>query len=280
MEQGGEVFRALADPTRRAVLDSLFSRDGQTLNELCDQFPEMTRFGVMKHLSVLTEGNLVTTARQGRTKRHYLNPVPIEQVANRWISKYAARFASALLALDDQVFADQQPEEPREGRMSLTAHVHQIYIAATPEQVWSAITESEWTRRYFHTTSFVEPPQQGRPYLTIGVDGRPAVDGIIEEMQRPAAGRPGRFVQTWHTRYDPELEHEPPSRVEWTIESAGEGLTRVRLVHGNLEQSPLTWQNVKDGWVWILNSMKTLLETGHPLPRVRDDESVAEAVSS
>ncbi|HLM23261.1 MAG TPA: SRPBCC domain-containing protein [Propionibacteriaceae bacterium] len=280
MEQGGGVFRALADPTRRAVLDSLFSRDGQTLNELCDQFPEMTRFGVMKHLSVLTEGNLVTTARQGRTKRHYLNPVPIEQVANRWISKYAARFTSALVALDDQVLADQQPEEPREGRMSLTAHVYQIYIAATPEQVWSAITESEWTRRYFHTTSFVEPPQQGRPYLTIGVDGRPAVDGIIEEMQRPAAGRPGRFVQTWHTRYDPELEHEPPSRVEWTIESAGEGLTRVRLVHGNLEQSPLTWQNVKDGWVWILNSMKTLLETGHPLPRVRDDESVAEAVSS
>lgn len=108
------VFRALADPTRRAVLDSLFSRDGQTLNELCDQFPEMTRFGVMKHLSVLTEGNLVTTARQGRTKRHYLNPVPIEQVANRWISKYAARFTSALVALDDQVLADQQPEEPRE----------------------------------------------------------------------------------------------------------------------------------------------------------------------
>ena len=68
--------------------------------------------------------------------------------------------------------------------------------------------------------------------------------------------------------------------MEWTVERAGEGLTRVRLVHGNLEQSPLTWQNVKDGWVWILNSMKTLLETGHPLPRVRDDESVAEAVSS
>jgi DNA-binding transcriptional ArsR family regulator len=110
MEQGGEVFRALADPTRRAVLDSLFSRDGQTLNELCDQFPEMTRFGVMKHLLVLAEANLVITARQGRTKRHYLNPVPIEQVANRWISKYAARFTSALVALDDQVIVEQEKE--------------------------------------------------------------------------------------------------------------------------------------------------------------------------
>src|SRR4029453_15871756 len=102
MEQGSEVFRALADPTRRALLDSLFSRDGQTLNGLCEKFPEMTRFGVMKHLSVLAEANLVVTVRQGRTKRHYLNPVPIEQVANRWISKYAARFTSALVALDDQ----------------------------------------------------------------------------------------------------------------------------------------------------------------------------------
>jgi DNA-binding transcriptional ArsR family regulator len=78
METGGDVFRALADPTRRAVLDSLFSRDGQTLNELCQKFPEMTRFGVMKHLAVLGEANLVSTARHGRTKRHYLNPVPIE----------------------------------------------------------------------------------------------------------------------------------------------------------------------------------------------------------
>ena len=108
MEQGGDVFRALADPTRRGLLDSLFSRDGKTLNELCEGFPEMTRFGVMKHLAVLAEANLVVTARQGRTKRHYLNPVPIEQVANRWISKYAARFTAALVGLDKQVTADQE----------------------------------------------------------------------------------------------------------------------------------------------------------------------------
>jgi hypothetical protein len=99
-------------------------------------------------------------------------------------------------------------------------------------------------------------------------------------MQPPADGSPGRFVQTWHTLYAAALEQEPPSRVEWTIENAGEGLTRVRLVHSNLDQSPLTWEGVKDGWVWILDSMKTLLETGHPLPPVRDDESITEAVSS
>jgi DNA-binding transcriptional ArsR family regulator len=108
MDAGSEVFRALADPTRRALLDSLFNRDGQTLNELCANFPEMTRFGVMKHLGVLAEADLVITARQGRTKRHYLNPVPIEQVANRWISKYAARFTAALVGLDEQVTVDQE----------------------------------------------------------------------------------------------------------------------------------------------------------------------------
>ena len=164
--------------------------------------------------------------------------------------------------------------------MSLNTHVYQIYIAASPEQVWAAITDSEWTRRYFHTTSFVEPPQRGKAYRTVRADGRPAIDGVIEEMQPPLAESPGRFVQTWHILYDAALEQEPPGRVEWTVENAGEGLTRVRLVHGDLGQSPLTWQDVKDGWVWILDSMKTLLETGNPLPRVRDYEGVVEAAKS
>jgi len=102
-----DVFKALADPTRRAILDSLFAADGQTLTQLCAQFEEMTRFGVMKHLAVLADADLVVTIRSGREKRHYLNPVPIEQIANRWISRYAARFTSALVSLDEQVRADQ-----------------------------------------------------------------------------------------------------------------------------------------------------------------------------
>ena len=102
------VFRALADPTRREVLDALFVEDGQTVTQLAERFTEMTRFGVMKHLAVLEDADLVIPVRQGRTKRLYLNPVPIEQVANRWISKYAARFTSALVALDQHITT---PEE-------------------------------------------------------------------------------------------------------------------------------------------------------------------------
>lgn len=150
--------------------------------------------------------------------------------------------------------------------MTITTHVYQLYIAATPEQVWTAITDSEWTRRYFHGVSFVEPPVRGARYLTQTPDGRDAVDGVIEELEPPADGRPGRFVQTWHVLYDADLAAEPPSRVEWTVEAAGEGLTRVRVVHGDLAASPLTWANVKDGWVWILDGLKTLLETGRALP--------------
>lgn len=95
-----DVFRALADPTRRAVLDSLAERDGQTLGELCEQFPAMTRFGVSKHLAVLEEADLVVPLREGRLKRHFLNPVPIEQIAGRWVSRYAGRFAAALVDLE------------------------------------------------------------------------------------------------------------------------------------------------------------------------------------
>jgi uncharacterized protein YndB with AHSA1/START domain len=156
--------------------------------------------------------------------------------------------------------------------MPITAHVYQLYVAATPEQVWMAITDSAWTSRYLYGASFAEPPARGRRYVMVtGADRQPAVDGLVQEMQPPAEGRPGRFVQSWHVLYDAALAEEPASRVEWTIEAAGEGLTRVRLVHGDLALSPLTWANVKDGWVWILNGMKSLLETGHPLPRVIDE---------
>ncbi len=154
--------------------------------------------------------------------------------------------------------------------MAITAHVYQIFIAASPQQVWTAITDSDWTRRYFHGTAFVEPPRQGQPYRTVMDGGRPAVEGEIEEMAPPTDGQPGRFVQTWRVLYDAAMAEEPPSRVEWTVEDAGKGLTRVRLVHGDLASSPLTWAGVKDGWVWVLDAMKTLIETGKQLP-ARDE---------
>ncbi len=103
MDEGAEVFKALADPTRRAILDALFETDGQSAGDLWARFPEMTRFGVSKHLRVLEDANLITTAKRGRIKLHYLNPVPIAQIAHRWISKYAEPFASALVDLERHI---------------------------------------------------------------------------------------------------------------------------------------------------------------------------------
>lgn len=160
--------------------------------------------------------------------------------------------------------------------MAITAHVYQIYIAAEPDRVWAAITDSEWTRRYFHGTAFAEPPRTGSAYRTVQRDGSDAVDGVVEEMSPPADGAPGRFVVTWRFVYDAALADEPPSRVEWTVERAGEGLTRVRLVHGDLAFSPLTWAHVKDGWVWVLDAMKTLVESGQSLPRAVDGPTAEE----
>jgi len=96
------VFKALADPTRRFLLDLLFAREGQTLTEL-ESAVEMTRYGVMKHLKVLEEAGLVTTRKRGREKLHFLNPVPIQRLHERWVSKYAQPWASALSRLKDEI---------------------------------------------------------------------------------------------------------------------------------------------------------------------------------
>jgi uncharacterized protein YndB with AHSA1/START domain len=151
--------------------------------------------------------------------------------------------------------------------VTVTAHVYQIHINAEAHQVWEAITRSEWTERYFHSTRYVEGPEPGARFRTVTADGDDAIDGVVEEMTPPSAEAPGRFVHTWHVLYDAELAVEPPGRVEWTVEQVGEQLTRVRLVHGDLAGSPLTWTRVKDGWVWVLDALKTVLETGRTLPR-------------
>ena len=145
--------------------------------------------------------------------------------------------------------------------MAITKHVYQSFIKATPQQVWDAIVEPSWTRRYFHGSAFDSPPVKGQPYRTTIGEGRPAVDGVIEEVDPPH-----RLIMTWHTLYDAAMSEEPPSRVEWIVEPVGDGLTRLRLEHGDLARSPLTWANVKDGWVYVLDGLKTLVETGESLP--------------
>src|ERR671911_392145 len=149
------VFKALADPTRRGLLDALFDSDGQTLSALEERVP-MTRFGVMKHLRVLEEAGLVTTLRRGREKLHFLNPVPIRLVHDRWVSKYAEPWAAALTGIKRELEEETMesvdvphrvplaPDPDGEGAMA----VFEIYIKTTPERLWEAITDPQLRAKY------------------------------------------------------------------------------------------------------------------------------------
>ncbi|HQZ34238.1 MAG TPA: SRPBCC family protein [Ilumatobacteraceae bacterium] len=146
--------------------------------------------------------------------------------------------------------------------MAITRHQYRIYIKATIEQVWNALLDPAFTRRYFHGTAFDQPPVVGQPYRMVE-DGTPAMEGIIEQLEAPH-----RLVQTWHFLDDGPMAAEPPSRVEWTLAVAGEGLTRLDVVHGDLARSPVTWAFAGEGWPWILDALKTVVETGEDLPEV------------
>src|ERR1700685_2916413 len=144
------VFRALADPTRRSLLDELFKADGQTLSALEGRLP-MTRFGVMKHLKVLEEAGLVTTKRRGREKLHFLNAVPIRLVHDRWVRKYAEPWAATLSGLKIRIeegTMDTQISGKRPWTASASEKVFEIYIHTTPERLWEAITDEEMRSRY------------------------------------------------------------------------------------------------------------------------------------
>jgi uncharacterized protein YndB with AHSA1/START domain/DNA-binding transcriptional ArsR family regulator len=244
-----DVFRALADPSRRLLLDSLFGADGQTLGELAAQLPGMTRFGVMKHLRILETAGLVTSRKVGRERLHYLNPVPIRLIHDRWIGKYAEVWAGALADLKVHL----------EGAaMERPSHVFQVYIRTTPEQLWQAITDPDFTERYFHRGRAESAWQAGGP-VRYWIDGELAVEGAIID-----ADPPRRLVQTWSFRRSPTLRDDPPSRVTWEIESHGD-TCKLTLVHDGFPSETATFRSVGSGWPVVLSSLKSLLETGEAL---------------
>jgi uncharacterized protein YndB with AHSA1/START domain/DNA-binding transcriptional ArsR family regulator len=246
------VFKALADASRRELLDRLFQRNGQTLLELTEGL-EMTRFGVMKHLAVLEEAGLITTRKVGREKHHFLNPVPIRLIHDRWVSKYAAPFAAALVQLKQTV----------EGAMAgQNTQIYQVFIDAPPERVWQAITDPAFSKRvpfFFRVESTFAV---GDPIRWVMDDRAPAVEGEVIESDPPRL-----LVHTWVIRYDPRFSRET-SRVTWRIEpkpGAGRALTKLTVEH-DVTGAPLTAGHVSiDGWSYILSGIKTLVETGEPI---------------
>ena len=244
-----EVFKALADPSRRLLLDRLFERDGQSLIELQGELA-MTRFGVMKHLRLLEEAGLVTTRRVGRRKLHYLNPVPIRLVHDRWISRYSEPIVAQLSALKARL------EEPPMG--VAPRHVYEIYIRTTPERLWRAITDPADTRLYYYGTDVQSDWKVGSSIAYMD-GGENSIDCKIMAID-PAH----RLIHTFKALYNPEAANDRPSRVTWEIEKVGDAC-RLTLIHDDFDGETATYHSVEHGWSQILSGLKTLIETGQPL---------------
>jgi uncharacterized protein YndB with AHSA1/START domain len=236
------VFKALADPTRRSLLDELFRNDGQTLSELEERFA-MTRFGVMKHLKQLEEAGLVLTKRRGREKLHFLNPVPIRLVHDRWVSKYAEPWAAGLSGLKTRL------ETPME-------KVFEIYIRTTPERLWEAITDPEIRSKY---TFGARITSDWRPGSRIEMQ-HPG--GLLGEGEVLEVDPPHRLVQTMVALWSDEVKAEGTSRVTWEIEPVADSC-RLTVTHDQLREGGSN--EIYGGWPMILSGLKTWLETGELL---------------
>jgi len=238
------VFKALADPTRRSLLDELFRDDGQTLHELEARFP-MTRFGVMKHLKQLEEAGLVVTKRRGREKLHFLNPVPIRLVHDRWVSKYAEPWAAGLSGLKQEL--ERQMEK-----------VFEIYIKTTPERLWEAITDPQIRAKYNFGSGAYSDWEPGS-HIDMRAEN---FDGLLGEGEVLEAVPPRRLVHTMVAHFSPEAEAEGSSRVTWEIEPVGDSC-RLVLTHDQMRDGAN--DQLYGGWPMILSGLKTWLESGELL---------------
>ena len=240
-----DVFRALADPTRRSLLDELNRSDGQSLRALEERLP-MTRFGVMKHLRVLEQAGLVVTKRRGREKLHFLNPVPIRLVHDRWVSKYAEPWAASLSALKTRIEGEAMEK------------IFEIYIKTTPERLWEALTDGELRRIYTFGVGIDSDWTPGSSYqgLPRG-SATPLMEGENLEVDAPR-----RLVQSFRALWSDDVRAAGTSRVTYEIEPVGDSC-RLLVTHDELPKG--AHGEIYGGWPMILSGLKTYLETGETL---------------
>jgi uncharacterized protein YndB with AHSA1/START domain/DNA-binding transcriptional ArsR family regulator len=235
------VFKALADSTRRELLDELLAHDGQTLGALASRF-DMTRVAVAKHLRLLEAAGLVVSRRSGREKLHYLNPVPIRLIHDRWVTKYTEAWAAGLVELKHDL--EDNVEK-----------VFEIYIRTTPERLWLAITDPDARARYQFGARVESDWSPGSHYQVVHAGApRPLIEGENLEIDAPR-----RLVQSMRAQWDDDALSEATSRVTWEIEPVGDSC-RLTVTHDQLREG--ADEHVYGGWPMILSGLKTWLETG------------------
>ena len=239
------VFRALADPSRRRLLDNLSARNGQTLRELCADL-DMARQSVSKHLAVLEAADLVITVRRGREKLHYLNAAPINDIADRWINRYHRERVGALADLK-RALEDTAMEQP--------SFAYTTYIRSTPERVWQALTDPAFTSRYWGV-EFESDWHVGSP-ITFIQDGLTIADPEQVVLESEPCRR---LSYTWHT-FTPEwaaangfddellakLASERRSKVTFHIEAL-DGNVRLTVLHDDFDPGSTVAEMVREGW--------------------------------
>ena len=249
-----EIFKALNDPSRRLLLDALFVTDGQSLGELTELLPQMTRFGVMNHLSILAEAELVTTHKAGRRKLHYLNPVPLQLVHERWITKYTERKVRTMTQIKSDLESTTGSTTPD--------HIYQAIINVSPSTVWNAITDGDVTEQYFYGTRVECTWEVGAEIRYIHGDGQVAGEGKILSID------PGMMVEmTFQALWDDDLVAEGPAREIWRVEDFN-GATKLTIELYDTPEGSMTFNEFTNGFPYIVSGMKTLLETGESLPPI------------
>jgi uncharacterized protein YndB with AHSA1/START domain/DNA-binding transcriptional ArsR family regulator len=243
------AFKALADPTRRLLLDRLRERNGQTLRELCEHLA-MARQSATQHLDILIRANLVTVVRRGRERVHYLNPVPIQEIEDRWISKFDRPRLRALSAIKHQAEEYAMTAVP--------TYVYVTYIHASAEQVWRALTDSDLTARYWGHAN-VSDWQPGSTWEHQRIDGSGVAD---VEGKVLMAEPPTRLVITFE---DSPNEEREPSVVTFLAEPH-QDIVRLTVTHENLANLDM-FNGISSGWPAVLSNLKSLLETGDVLPQ-------------
>jgi uncharacterized protein YndB with AHSA1/START domain/DNA-binding transcriptional ArsR family regulator len=244
------VFKALADPTRRQLLDRLHERNGQTLGELCGSLA-MARQSASQHLAVLESANLISTVWHGREKLHYLNPVPLHEIQERWIDKFETPRLRVLSAVRHRAEEQHMTTPP--------TYVYVTYVRATPEQVWEALTSADLTARYWgHRNESDWQPGSTWQHVRTDGSGISDVTGTVLEARPPE-----RLVLTFPG--SDEQRDGAPSRVTFTVERH-QDIVRLTVRHEDLPtESDL--EAVSAGWPAVLANLKSLLETGEVLPQ-------------
>jgi uncharacterized protein YndB with AHSA1/START domain/DNA-binding transcriptional ArsR family regulator len=245
-----KVFKALADPTRRVMLDRLHERNGQTLGELCDGV-DMARQSATQHLTILEAANLISSVRRGRQKLHYLNPVPLHEMQERWIDKFERPRLRALSVLKRRAEEAEMADKP--------TYVYVTYIQTTAERLWEALTDADLTAEYWghSNVSDWEPGSSWEHRRTDGSGIADVVGTVVEAVP------PERLVMTFA---GPNEERaEGPSRVTFTIEPYEE-IVRLTVTHENLADEA-EYDAAAAGWPAVFANLKSLIETGHVLPQ-------------